>query len=266
MAALSKSTLTAASLATALLFGGGVYLFLNIDSVVRAVSERVASEALGVDVDVGSVKVNFHEKSVTVRNVKVGNPPGYKGARAATIEAIYLKAHTLSDAMLNFQDINVTGTDLYLEVTPNATNLSDIKKNVDAKAAQGSAAAEQIKVIIENMRIESLYIRPTALLAGLEMQPVRVPDIVLQGIGRKENGVLAREAIGQIWKAVAKEAGAAANEAGYYQGVSPEALNELGAGQIDVLKQQIKQDINNLGGDLKKIFGGGKATEQPAAP
>jgi hypothetical protein len=255
MAALSKTALTAASLATAMLFGGGVYLFMNFGSIARTVSERVASETLGVDVDIGGVSVNWQQKAVTVSNVRVGNPPGYQGQHAATIETIYLKAHTLSDTLLNFQDVKVAGTQAYLEVRPDATNLTDIKKNVNAKAAAGNQAAQQIKVIIESMRIESLTVNPNVLLfTDQKMAPIKVPDVVLTGIGAKENGVLASEAIGQIWAHVAEEVSQAANEAGYYQGVSPDALDDLGVGQIEVLKEQIKQDIDDLGDNLKKMF------------
>lgn len=257
MAAVSKSILTISSVVLILLFAGGVYLFLNFGSVAKTVSERVASQALGVPVSIGSVEVSFQDKAVTVSRVAVSNPPGYQGKHAATIETIFLKAHTLSQALLNFQDITVRGADVYLEVKPDATNLSDIKKNVNTKAAAGDKAAEQIKVIIEQMRIESLHVNPRVLLVGApDIKPVTVPDIVLRNIGKRENGVLAREAIAQIWGRISQDVSRAANQAGFYEGISPDALEDLGVGQIESLKQQIKEDMEELGSGLKKLFGG----------
>lgn len=256
MAAATKSILTVTSLAFALMFGGGVYVMMNLGSIAQRVSERIASDTLGVNVQIASIEVNIPEKSVTVKNVRAGNPAGYSGPYSATIDTIYMKANSFSEALLNFQDVKVSGTEMYLEVTPQGTNLTDIKKRVDEKAAQGDKAAAQIKVIIENMRIESLRVNPKVLLVvAQEMEPIVVPDIVLNGIGRKENGILAREAIAQIWADVIKRVSREANKAGYYEGVSPEALEEFGVGQIEVIKEKFKQDIDkHLGNDLQRVF------------
>lgn len=249
----TKTVFTVSSLAFAILFGGGVFLYMNFGDIAKNMAEKIASDTLGVSVSIGKVDVGLKEKTVTVSNVKVGNPKGYKGSHAATIETIYLKADTLSQALLKFNDVSVTGSEIYLEVKENATNLTDIKKTVNSKAAKGDKAAQQIKVIIEQMKIENMRVHPSVLLTGLgDMQPITLPPIRLNGIGTKENGVLAREAIGQIWQSISNEVSKSANSAGFYQGVSPDALQDIGVGQIESFKENFKKDI----GDLKKsIFG-----------
>ena len=142
-----------------------------------------------------------------------------------------------------------------LEVTPSGTNLSDIKKHVDAKSAQGDKAAEQIKVIIDHMRIEKMRVIPSLMIAGAPaMEPIIVPDLVLDGIGRKENGVLAKDAIGQVWRAMSGKISQSASRAGFYQGLDEEALKEIGASRIQGLGGQVSHDLGVLGKDLKKIF------------
>ena len=251
----SKTILTVSSVAVAAAFGGGVYLMMNFGSIAKQITERVASETLGVDVSIGNIAVNFQDKAVTVTTVKVGNPAGYSGAYAATIEEIYLKANTLSDVLLRFNDVAVKGSEVYLEVHANATNLTDIKKNVNSKAAQGDRAAEQIKVIIENMRIEKMRVNPQVLaIAGLKVEPITVPDLVLTGVGVKENGVLASEALAQIWAQIAQHVNREANQAGFYEGVSKDALDELGVSHIEQFKERISDDVDALKTDLKGLL------------
>lgn len=253
---LSKTTLTISSIALALMFGGGVFLLMNFGDIAKTIAQKVASETLGVTVSIGKIDIALADKAVTVSNIKIGNPKGYKGPYAATIDTIHMKAQTFSQTLLKFNDISVSGTEIYLEVRQTGTNLSDIKKTVDSKARKGDKAAQQIKVIIENMKIEKMQVNPSVLLPGLEnMKPIIVPDLVLRGIGVKENGVLAQEAIGQIWSQLSKSVSAQANSAGFYQGISPEALQDIGVKQIDVLKENLKKEMDNLEEGIKGLFG-----------
>ena len=252
----SKTAVTISSLALAMMFGGGVYLMMNFGTLAQQMAERIASKTLGVSVSIGSVDIDFQDKAVTVSKVKVGNPAGYSGSHAATIEKIYMKADKLSQVLLRFNDVAVSGSEVYLEVKENGTNLTDIKKTVDSKAAKGDQAAKQIKVIIEKMRIEKMRVIPSVLLAaGLEIEPIVVPDIILTGIGVKENGVLASEAIGQIWADIVSRVNRSASQAGYYEGLSPEALEDMGATQLQQIKGQISEEVDKIGEGIKGLFG-----------
>jgi hypothetical protein len=252
---ISKTAMTVSSVAMAMIFGGGVFLFLNFGALAKNIAERIASDTLNVPVSISSVNVALQEKTVIVSGVKVGNPQEYDGAYAATMDKIYMKADTLSQTLLRFNDITVSGTEVYLEVHPDGTNLTDIKNTVDTKAAAGDKAAQQIKVIIESMRIEKMNVNPKVLLPGVaNIEPIAVPDIILRGIGVKENGVLASEAIAQIWADIARRVSKAANEAGYYEGMSPEALKEVGIGQIQQIKEQLSNDMKHLSRDLQRSF------------
>ncbi|MEZ5918438.1 MAG: hypothetical protein R3D66_00425 [Alphaproteobacteria bacterium] len=48
----------------------------------------------------------------------------------------------------------------------------------------------------------------------------------------------------------------AANRAGFYEGLSPDALQEIGVGQIQKIKGDLQKEIDNLGDGLKGLFGG----------
>jgi hypothetical protein len=252
----SKTLITVASVAMALVFGGGAYLYTHMGLIAKHMAERIASETMEVDVNIGKLDIILKDKTVVVSNLRIGNPKGYEGPYAAKIDNITLRAETLSDVLLRFKDIDVTGTEVFLEVREGGTNLTQIKKNVDTKAAGGDQAAKQIKVIIENLRIEKMKVIPTILLVGNQkLDPITVPDLVLRGIGVKENGVLAREAIGQIWANITRKVSQSANSAGLLEGMSDEALKDMGATKIQELQDRATHSMDKIGNDLKRIIG-----------
>ena len=252
----TKTAMTVGSLAFVMLFGGGIFLMMNLGNIAKNLAEKIASETLGVHVSIAAVEVDIQELAVTVKNIRIGNPEGYKGKHALTVGSVYLKAETLSDVLLHFNTVAVTGTHVFLEVEPKRTNLTDIKKTVDAKASKGDKAAQQIKVIIENMNIDEMQVHPSVvLLEGAQLQPITVPQFVLKGIGKKENGVLAKEAVAQIWAGLMPHIEKSASQAGFYNGLSSDALKDLGLSQADSIKQKVKDEINNLGKSLGGLFG-----------
>lgn len=256
----TKTAMTAGSMAFVLLFGGGVFLFMNLGDIAKTVAQRVASRTLGVAVSIGTIEVNVPQKSVVVKNVKVANPSGYSRAHAVTIETIHLKANTLSDTLLNFNDVSVSGSEVYLEVKSDRTNLTDIKKNLDRRAAQKDPAAKQLKVIIDEIKIDKMRVKPSiTLLSDADLEPAIVPDIVLTGIGKRQGGVLAGDAIKQIWRDILPQIQKSAAGAGFYQGLSGDALREVGLQQIDALRSQaedqIKNEVDKIGKSINGLFG-----------
>jgi hypothetical protein len=116
-----------------------------------------------------------------------------------------------------------------------------------------------IKVIIDKMAMSGAQIKPVhVLFAEGELPMVNVPPIALSGIGTKENGVLANEAIAQIWTHISKKIETQALQAGLLEGVSDEALKdmELGFGQRfqDNLKETVQEKVDTLGKNIDSIF------------
>lgn len=250
----AKFSLYLFSFFVVLLVAGGIYLYVNLDSLAKQLSEQVASDALGVPVTIGAMTITLEEKKVVVSGIKVANPPGYKKAHALTIGRIEIAAETLSQELLSFARVSVDGTDVNLEVTGKSTNLGDLKKNVDA--GQGSAAAapeeEQIKVIVKKFALTKAQLNPSVTLLDRDLAFVTVPDIHLSGIGQKEGGVVAQEAISQIMAAVLKNFNSAANGAGFLEGLSLDALNNIGVSTGEVFQKNLKKSFDKDVEQLKE--------------
>ena len=254
----SKTALTISSVAVAALFGGGVYFVMNLNSIAENAIERVATETLGVPVGIGSLDIALKEKRATVKGLRIGNPEGFKKSHAMTVDTIGITLESISKELVRFKDIRVEGTNVNLEVQESGTNLQTIQNNVAsrAKPAASEEGAQKIKVIIDQLAMTGAQLNPSVtLIEAQDLSTVTVPDIHLSGIGQKENGILVREAMAQVWTELSRKFSHAANNAGFYQGLSGDVLKDLGATQLESIKTQIKDGLDGVGNSLKNLFG-----------
>lgn len=175
----------------------GGYLYLNLGSLITRTAETIASNALGVAVDIGSIDVSLADKTVKVNTLKVGNPPGYRAAHAMTAEQITITLNTASEKLVDFKDIQVLGSEVYMEVNEKGMNLTDLKRLAAGKEQRESAGSEQVRFIIERMVIGASVIHPSISMLDREIAPISLPAINFSGIG-KGGAVNAGDAIVQV--------------------------------------------------------------------
>ena len=136
--------------------GGGIYVYMNLGNISKMIAENVASEALGVKVSIGEIDVSVKDKLVTVTDIRVRNPRGYKKPNIMTVSTVKIKAGSLSQELLNFNDIRVSGANTYVEVKNKTTNLHTLRDQVagisakrDAEKTDAQRGKKPIKVIIK---------------------------------------------------------------------------------------------------------------------
>ena len=246
-----------------------VVLFMNMGSLAKGMIEKVATDTLGVKVTLASLDIKPVEKTVTVTGLNIANPQGFKTSSALKIQKIDIAAESLSPELLVFKQISVEGTGINFEITESATNLSAISKNVDREAASKNTDAQQKqppKVIVRELLFNGIKLTPSTTLTGGELAPVEIANLSISGIGERQNGVLASEAIAQVLDAVTKTSMQVGMQAGFLQGMSPQALGDIKSqfGMTDGFKEQARQGIENLKSGLKNLFGGSEETPAPA--
>ena len=250
----SKSILTFTTLAFALMFGGGIYVLTQIDKLAKPMVERIASDALGVRVSIGAMVISLPEKRVDVVNIRIANPPGFSKPHAVTIENAQVALNNVAEKLIDFKGISVNGTQVFLEVKEGGTNLHALKKGI--KGADPQAAEEDpLKVIIRRFALNNTQLNPSVtLLSESDLEPIVIAPIVLNNIGVKENGLVAREAVAQIMAPLLQTFSRAGGDAGFYQGLSGDALKEMGMGQFDQIKTQVQDEVDKIGAGLKSLF------------
>jgi uncharacterized protein involved in outer membrane biogenesis len=261
----SKAALSVSAIAFALLFGGGAYIVMNLSSIAKPMTEKIATETLGVPVKIGGMDVSLQEMKVTVSGISVGNPKGFSSNKAIKVQSVAITLDKISKELITFKAIDVKGTDINLEVTQNGTNLTKIQKNAAANAAKKPANpdAKPINVSIKKFVLDQARLNPSiTLLNKQELASITLPKITATNVGSSSKGIPANDAIAQITKEIIKVASKEANQAGFLGGLSTDVLKDMGQQQIDAVKgqmqnqvqDQIRGEVDKLGDSLKGMF------------
>lgn len=224
-----------------LVIAAGVFLYLNFGSLVKNTAQKIASDALGVKVTISSLDISLKEKRVTVYNVKIANPPKFKNRHIITADNIVIGLNTASRQLIDFKDINVNGTVINLEVTERGTNLKALQKLTQAKKQKQSVGAEQIRVIVRNMVINQSTINPSVTLLSRDIGSIKLPAVRVSGIGQRDNGVIAQDAVRQVMMQYLKTA---------ENKVRREGL----LGNADAVIKEVEDAVDDVKNTLKGLF------------
>lgn len=211
--ALKKKRIVGIALLAALLVGG-VYLYFNANAMIVRTAERVASNALGVGVDIGSIRLSWANRTVTVDGLKIDNPPGYHDKHIMTADSILIGLSTANKQLIDFKNIDVKGSHLYFEMTPQGTNLTDFKKLANSKNQKESAGSEAIRVIVQHMVIDASVIHPRIALLNRDIPAINMPAVRISNIGQKNVGTNAGDVIIKVLSQYLSEAQRAVTNSG----------------------------------------------------
>lgn len=232
----TKKRILGIALATTIVAGG--YLYLNAGSLITKTAERIASDALGVNVNIGSIHVSLADKNVTVSTLHVGNPPGYSKPYAMTADKILIGLNTASKKIIDFKDIQVKGSVVNFEVNEHGVNLNDLKRLANRKEQKESVGSEQVRVIIQHMVIDSSTINPTITLLKRDIPAIHLPPVKFSNIG-KGGGLDANDAIVQVMGKYLTSVENAARSEGLMNGLAGQLENvdkTVGAATSEIQK------------------------------
>ena len=194
----------------ALLAGGGAYLaYHSLDYLVKAGIEHYGPDVAGVAFRVGDAKLSVRDGRGTLRNVDIGNPPGFSAPRAARLAEIRvgLDPLTLADPVVHVHEIAVIAPLITYERGDKATNLDVIQRHIEAyvrrsggsvdmkpgESRPAEAKAGRRKFIVERLVIRGAKVTMTN--AALKGQGISfdLPDIDLRDVGKRQGGATASE-------------------------------------------------------------------------
>lgn len=123
-----------------LLVGLGAWYFttFKLDSVIRAHIEQSASQSLGTAVTVGSVKTDLRNGALTISDITVANPPGFKNANAFALRGIEA---SVDYSTYDVKRIIVDKPEIIIEESNGETNFTRLLEGMESKAK--SAPAEE---------------------------------------------------------------------------------------------------------------------------
>lgn len=235
-----KVTKNIISIIFILLIAAGIFLYLNFGSLAKQAAEKIASNALGVNVSISSLDVSLKEKRAVLNGLRINNPPGYKKSHIITADRINIGLKAASKQLIDFDDVTVDGVVVNMEVNEKGVNLQDLKKLAAQKKQKESFGSEQVRVIVRKMVINTSTLNPSITLLDRDVASIKIPTVYVSGIGSRENGVLARDAVSQI---LVKYIAAAEREAG-----------QAGMFSANGAVEELKDAVDNAAKDIKKLF------------
>jgi len=239
-------------------------LWFYLDGIVKRGIEAYAPEYLGVPVTLTSVHISPLSGMGDIVGLVVGSPTGFKGEyvfRLDSVRVVVEPRSIFSDTVL-IKEISINAPDVIYEFGMRGTNIAALQRNVEravgggsVKAASssssssdagGKAASAGKKVIISHLYVRDGRVRP---MIGKAVVTVKLPDIHLRDIGKKQGGTSFADATRKVLGAVAKGVGGIKNMPGVLGAALPGIEGDVREGI-----EGIKKGLEGMTDSLKKLF------------
>ncbi|MEQ8333195.1 hypothetical protein [Nisaea sp.] len=241
-----------------------VFVFGNLDSLVKDVIESQGSEVAGVPVTVSGVKIEVLDGRAAISGLTVGNPAGYRSDSAISLGGISVALDTASVGapVIVITEIAVDKPMVTYELASGSNNIGVISDNVKKSTGDGSAgraepgesAAAGRKLIIETLHIRGGTVRVAASVLGDRQIEGRLPDITLRDIGKESGGATPEQVAEKVMAALTSAASQAAATLGVGKSLEglKQNLDALTGGKLPTDTEGAKKAVEDAGNELKK--------------
>lgn len=226
-----------------------VFLYMNFNNMALRTSEKIASSALGVQVKIGTMDIALTDKKVTVGDIMIANPQGYKGSYIMEVGQIDIGLKTASSDFIDFNNIDVSDSVVNVEINESGANIVDFKRMLDAPENEGkpsTSAEEAIKVIVEKAAINSSTIKVDVSFLNKEVPSLTMPAVRFNNLGKGGGGIEAEAAMTQIFS---RYLGEVRREVAKH-----DAIEGLGIPGISDAKSVIDAAVDDVTNTIKGLF------------
>ena len=193
----------------------GLFVFLkdNLDEIVREIIVTSISEATQTNVSLAQVKLNLKEGVGVLNNYQQGNPVGFQTKYAFRFDQAELDIDvgSILDDVVIIERVFINHANILYEFNDGKTNFVELKKNLDKnlkkknsdkenkpigeqdKISSQSKTQQSKKIIIRSFEMINTEVEAAMPFASSQTLSVQLPNIKLNNIGAKENGLLADE-------------------------------------------------------------------------
>jgi len=174
----------------------GFYLSRHLPSIVKQAIETYGPKTTGTPVKLDRVRFNFITGSVTLKNFVVSNPKGYTTNHAFQFDDLVftLDLSTVFKKVIVIRRFNIDGASIIAEQRGSIThtNLKEISDHADIVNAADDKANNkkfgmQQKLIVSHLIFSNNTVDLVSETFG--SRKIKLPDIILNDIGKKEGGL-----------------------------------------------------------------------------
>jgi hypothetical protein len=254
-----------------------VYVYSNLDSIVKDAVEKYGPQYTGVAVKLDKVELSPENGQGKLSGLLIGNPKGYKTDAAFRLGSIsmVIDIKSLTSDTIVIKSIAIDAPDVTYEFGEGGSNIDVIGKNVEKAAGGpggGGSAPQQKpadagkkepekKMIVESLVISNGKVSVShPLLAGKKIGS-GLPTIRLKDIGKdKKDGATPAEVVGKVMDALETQIASAVGASGVNN-----MLKDIGKGAEGAIKgvidgagggaKGVEDAAKGAGDTLKKMFG-----------
>ena len=199
---------------------GVLVLYFTLNTIVASEIESAATDALGVETTVGSVGIGLFKGRSTIADLQIDNPKGYTGKFLTLDEGILgVNIGSVFSDRIEVKEITLENIHLDLIERVGGSNLGTILDHAnsgssDEKSSESTpaSAGDEQKFIIDLVSVKDVEITIAMEPLTSEHQPtkLKIDQIVVRDIGRKQNGVTLDEVTSILVKSIVGSAAKAA--------------------------------------------------------
>jgi len=244
-----------------LVIGGLVYMYMNLDAIVKSAIETYGSEATQTAVRVDEVKLELKDGKAKIAGLTVANPPGFTDPNIFELGAISTKVDTstVAENPIVIDEIIIAAPAVVYEINKSGvSNVDVLKKNLaagsgggDKKTTAKEEKGEELKMIIRKIVVEGTSAKVRIAALGDKEQTVKLARIVMTDVGKKSGGATAAEVAKQLSDKMLANVKSSVTKIGVDKYLGKSA---------DAFKSQMQQQMGTggaekVGGALKGMFG-----------
>jgi hypothetical protein len=272
-----KKILIALAAIILLVVAGLVYVYVNLDNIVKATIEEAGTRVTLADVTVDNVKIETTQNTASIGGLVVGNPDGFETDHAFSLGniSVRLDGSTLTSNTIRVIEVIVDAPSVTYELGQGSSNIATIQRNVESfvqrvsgptgaggdKADTAADDGSGTKVVIDNVYIRNGNVSVSAAMLQGKKLSSGLPEIHLKDIGKQEGGAtpaqVAEEIITALNTAVFKSV-SSLNVDGLLQGVGDlgKGVTGLIGGAATGTGGVVKDGAGAVGDAVKGLFGG----------
>ncbi|MDD5065162.1 MAG: AsmA family protein [Phycisphaerae bacterium] len=192
------------------------------DHALKMGIEVAATKALNVGVSVGDVDLQIFAGKLSISNLSVNNPPGYRYDKLLELKSakIEVDVRALLGERVDIKEIKLDGVNIFLEQRGvSGNNLQDVMKAVsDRRKAEGKSGKDGKKIHVNNIEITDVIVKAKLLPVPGKVDTItfNLDPIVMTDLGRDndlDTAELSRKILAAIVAGVAdKGTGVLPNE------------------------------------------------------
>jgi hypothetical protein len=201
-----------------------IFIWTNINGLVKAAIERYGSEVTKTAIRVSSVSIHLASGKGAITGLTVANPHGFSSPYVFRLDTISVRIDpsTVTKRPIVIDEIRISAPEVDYEINPSgASNIGVLKKNIEGYKADAPKKApgeqktggEDTKLIIRKLVIESGRIDVRVAALGDKPKTVALQRVELADIG-KPGGVTPSQLAQQVLTALVEDVGREVARAG----------------------------------------------------